>query len=170
MADGIFSIFRNRERKLHQNKIEQNKKDYDNPELDLDTKRKKFYDSESKHTPEYRKESQRFREILDQEDEKKKDEEVELGYEDKIDLRSKKPRRLFDDKTGKALNVNEAKIDFEYDDKDPVYLVATLEVWKHLDGSFIEDIIVEPTYLRVTIKGKILQLRFLEEVYCSEER
>ena len=68
------------------------------------------------------------------------------------------------------MNVNEAKIDFEYDDKDPTYLVVTLEVWKHLDGSFIEDIIVEPTYLRVTIKGKILQLRFLEEVYCSEER
>ena len=36
--------------------------------------------------------------------------------------------------------------------------------------SFIEDFIVEPTYLRVTIKGKILQLRFLEEVYCSEEK
>ena len=93
-----------------------------------------------------------------------------MGYEDKIDLKSKKPRKLFDDKTGKALNVNEAKIEFEYDDKDPVFLVVTLEVWKHLDGSFIEDIIVEPTYLRVTIKGKILQLRFLEEVYCSEER
>ena len=161
---------RDHERKLHQNKIEQNKRNYDNPELDLDTKRKNFYNSESKHTPEYRKESQRFREILDQEDEKKKDEEVELGYEDKIDLKSKKPRKLFDDKTGRALNVNEAKIDFEYDDKDPIYLVVTLEVWKHLDGSFIEDIIVEPTYLRVTIKGKILQLRFLEEVYCSKER
>ena len=31
---------------------------------------------------------------------------------DKIDLKSRKPRKLFDDKTGRALNVNEAKIDF----------------------------------------------------------
>ena len=162
--------FRKQQRELHETKIKQNRENYDNPNLDLDTKRKNFYNSESKHTPEYRKESQRFREILDQEDEKKKEEEVVLGYEDKIDLKSKKPRKLFDDKTGKALNVNEAKIDFEYDDSDPTYLVVTLEVWKHLDGSFIEDIVVEPTYLRVTIKGKILQLRFLEEVYCSEER
>ena len=162
--------FRKQEQELHENKIKQNRKEYDNPSLDLDTKRKRFYDSESKHAPEYRRESQRFREILEQEDERKKEEEVEFGYEDKIDLKSKKPRKLFDDKTGSALNVNEAKIDFEYDDKDPIYLVITLELWKHLDGSFIEDIIVEPTYLRVMIKGKILQLRFLEEVYCSQER
>ena len=161
---------RKQEQELHENKIKQNRKEYDNPSLDLDTKRKRFYDSESKHAPEYRRESQRFREILEQEDERKKEEEVEFGYEDKIDLKSKKPRKLFDDKTGRALNVNEAKIDFEYDDKDPIYLVITLELWKHLDGSFIEDIVVEPTYLRVTIKGKILQLRFLEEVHCSQER
>ena len=162
--------FRKQEQELHENKIKQNRKEYDNPSLDLDTKRKRFYDSESKHAPEYRRESQRFREILEQEDERKKEEEVEFGYEDKIDLKSKKPRKLFDDKTGSALNVNEAKIDFEYDDKDPIYLVITLELWKHLDGSFIEDIVVEPTYLRVMIKGKILQLRFLEEVHCSQER
>ena len=113
---------------------------------------------------------QKINELLKNFTQKKKEEEVELGYEDKIDLKSKKPRKLFDDKTGNALNINEAKIDFEYDDKDPVFLVVTIEVWKHLDGSFIEDIIVEPTFLRVTIKGKILQLRFLEEVYCSKNR
>jgi protein TilB len=138
----------------------------------LDTKRKNFYNSESKHTPEYRQESQRFKELLEEEDEKKKNEEVALGgYEDDMDYRnSKKPRRLFDDKSGRAFNVNEAQIDFNYNDHDPNYLTVELELWKHLDSSYIEDLNVEPTYLSVRIKGKIFQLRFLEEVYCSDKR
>ena len=80
------------------------------------------------------------------------------------------PRRLFDDKTGRALNVNEAQIDFKYNDHDSKYLIVELELWKHLDSSFIEDLVVEPTFLRIKVKGKIFQLRFLEEVYCSETR
>ena len=138
----------------------------------MDEKRKNFYNSESKHTPEYRRESQRFRELLEEEDEKKKNEEVTLGgYEDDMDYRkSKKPRKLFDDKSGRAFNVNEAQIDFIYNDHDPNYLTVELELWKHLDSSYIEDLNVEPTYLRVRIKGKIFQLRFLEEVYCSDDR
>ena len=39
-------------------------KTYDDPNLDLDTKRRNFYESQSKHNPEFRKESQRFRQYL----------------------------------------------------------------------------------------------------------
>ena len=39
-------------------------KAYDDPNLDLDTKRRNFYESQSKHNPEFRKESQRFRQYL----------------------------------------------------------------------------------------------------------
>ena len=150
--------------------ITEKREEYDNPDLDLDTKRKKFYNSESKHTPEYRQESQRFSEYLEEEDEKKKNEGGMFGLEGELDGASKKPRKLFDENTGKALNVNEAKLDFHYNDSDPAYLIVELALWKHLDGSLIEDLVVEPTYLRVKIKGKIFQLRFLEEVHCSQER
>ena len=39
-------------------------KAYDDPNLDLDTKRRNFYESQSKHNPEFRKENQRFRQYL----------------------------------------------------------------------------------------------------------
>ena len=63
-----------------------------------------------------------------------------------------KPRKLFEEKSGKALNVNEAKLDFQYNDYDPENLIVELKFWKHLDSSYIEDLTVEPTYLRVMVK------------------
>ena len=74
------------------------------------------FQSSSRHTPEHRKESQRFREILDFEEEQAKNERDDLNP-DKIG-RERRPRRLFDDK-GRPLNVNEAGIEFDYDDSDP---------------------------------------------------
>ena len=56
-------------------------KTYDDPNLDLDTRRQNFYQSESKHNPEYRKESSRFREYLEEMDEKLK---KSNPYEDDI--------------------------------------------------------------------------------------
>lgn len=157
------------EKDINLKNIEEKRSQYDDPNLDLDAKRKNFYDSESKHTPEYRRESQRFKELLEEEDERKKNEETKFGFENEYDTMSKRPRRLFHEKDGRALNVNEAKIDFRYDDSDPVFLIVELELWKHLDASLVNDLVVEPTYLRVTIKGKIFQLRFLEEVHCNDE-
>ena len=46
------------------NEVRDKAKSYDDPELDLDAKRKNFYESQSKHNPEFRKESQRFRQYL----------------------------------------------------------------------------------------------------------
>ena len=58
-----------------------------------------------------------------------------------------KPRRLFDD-NNKALNVNEANIDFNYNDSsEEKYLIIELKTYRHLDSSLIE-LEVQPWYLR----------------------
>ena len=64
--------------------------------------------------------------------------------------KNRKPRRLFDD-NDKALNVNEANIDFHYDDSsDEKYLTIEIKTYKHLDTSSI-DLQVLPTYLRYDV-------------------
>uniref|UniRef100_A0A023F2L4 Protein phosphatase 1 regulatory subunit n=1 Tax=Triatoma infestans TaxID=30076 RepID=A0A023F2L4_TRIIF len=79
----------------------------------------------------------------------------------------KKPRRLFND-NGEPLNVNQPKIQFTLDD-DYWNSLYTLDVavYKHLDIALI-NADVNPFYVRVVIKGKILQLRLDEEV-CPDK-
>ena len=61
--------------------------------------------------------------------------------------KNRKPRRLFDD-NDKALNVNEANIDFNYNDSsEEKYLIIELKTYRHLDASLI-DLEVQPWYLR----------------------
>ena len=56
------------------------------------------------------------------------------------------------------------EIDFHYDDdSNPDQIILELKLFKHLDTSLIE-LDIEPTYVRATIKGKIFQLRLLEEI------
>lgn len=126
--------------------IKTKSKSYDDPSLDLDTKRRNFYDSESKYNPEYRKESMRFREYLERMDEKEKNSTEEGRYGEK----SKKERRSFDEK-GKALNINEANVDFRYDDSDDKNLRIEIHTYKYLDTSMI-DLDVQPTYLRYEVE------------------
>ena len=142
--------------------IEANQKEYDNEALDMDERRKIFYQSQSKHTPEYRKETQRFKEFLEAEDAKEK--EPKFGFD--WQHQPSRQRRLFDD-NGLPLNVNEAKIEFSYNDSDSETLVVELKLWKFLDSGDITDLEVEPQFLRVRIKNKLFQLRFLEEVMCD---
>ena len=61
--------------------------------------------------------------------------------------------RYFDD-NGKALNINEAKIDFHYDDSDNEYLVIEIMTFKHMETSWI-DLDVQPTYLRYNFQNSI---------------
>ena len=122
--------------------IKNKAKEYDDPNLDLDTKRQRFYNSVSKHNPEYRKESSRFREYLEEMDEElKKTNLCEDGprYTRKI-------TRYFDD-NDKPLNINEAQIEFQYDDSDDENLVIEIMTFKHMETSWI-DLDVQPTYLR----------------------
>eukprot|EP00842_Homolaphlyctis_polyrhiza_P002232 jgi/Hompol1/3009/HPOL_006290-RA len=66
---------------------------------------------------------------------------------------------------GRVLQKNEGKYPFKWTDNSKC-LTLTVEISKFLDSSMI-DVDVHPTWLRVTIKGKILQLLTEEEVKTS---
>ena len=68
-AEASYKAKRDREKLSAEAEIADKRVDYDDPSLELDERRRRFYQSASKHSPEYRKESQRFREFLDKEDE-----------------------------------------------------------------------------------------------------
>lgn len=136
---------REREKVEIEEEIKEKAKSYNDPKMDLDTQRQNFYQSVAKHSPEYRKESARFREYLEEMDENAKNSNL---YEEDLHLsgRKKKSKRLFDDH-GKPLNINEANIDFFYDDSDDSVLRVELKIFKYLDTSLV-DLDVQPTYLR----------------------
>ncbi|XP_077990866.1 dynein axonemal assembly factor 11-like [Glandiceps talaboti] len=65
---------------------------------------------------------------------------------------------------GKKLNVNEAKIPFSLsDDEDNNAIVLDVACYKYLDTSLM-DVDIQPTHVKVEIKGKILQIVLHEEV------
>ncbi|XP_067211450.1 protein tilB [Linepithema humile] len=65
---------------------------------------------------------------------------------------------------GRPYNINQAKVAFKLNDEDdPDFVVLDVSVYRHLDTSYI-NVDVNPTYVRVTIKGKILQLTLPCEV------
>jgi len=82
------------------------------------------------------------------------------------EVNPQKPKRrekLEEIKEGeKILNRNEGRWDFKLDESG-TDLVLDLAVGKFLDTSLIEAD-VQPTYLRVLIKGKLLQLTLPEEI------
>ncbi|XP_034251026.1 protein tilB homolog isoform X2 [Thrips palmi] len=76
----------------------------------------------------------------------------------------KRPVKLFKD-DGQPLSVNEPRVPFTLSENDTNNcLVLTIEVYRHLDISHI-DANVEPSYVRVTIKGKIFQIVLPEAVH-----
>ncbi|CAF3496652.1 unnamed protein product [Rotaria sp. Silwood1] len=75
-----------------------------------------------------------------------------------------KPVRQYIGDDGRPFNCNEPKVDFKlYESDDDQYIILDIAVFRHMDTSLI-DVDVQPTYIRVTIKGKILQLVLSEEV------
>ncbi|RVE61284.1 hypothetical protein OJAV_G00169030 [Oryzias javanicus] len=65
---------------------------------------------------------------------------------------------------GHVLNINEAKLNFHLtEDEDNNTIVLDLAVYRHMDTSLI-DADVQPTYVRVNIKGKIFQIVLPAEV------
>ncbi|KAL0116700.1 hypothetical protein PUN28_009959 [Cardiocondyla obscurior] len=65
---------------------------------------------------------------------------------------------------GKAYNINQAKVPFKLNDEDdPDFITLDVSVYKYLDTCYI-DVDINPTYVRVTIKDKILQLTLPCEV------
>ncbi|KAI4888176.1 hypothetical protein NFI96_014763, partial [Prochilodus magdalenae] len=77
--------------------------------------------------------------------------------------KAKAPRTLITAE-GKVLNVNEAKLDFNLtEDEDNNCVILDLHVYRHLDTSLL-NVDVQPTYVRVTVKGKVFQLVLPAEV------
>ncbi|KAF5889441.1 protein tilB [Clarias magur] len=65
-----------------------------------------------------------------------------------------KPSKTLITSDGRVLNVNEPKLDFTLcEDEENSCVLLDLHVYRHLDTSLL-DVDVQPTYVRVTVKGK----------------
>ncbi|EDV26982.1 uncharacterized protein TRIADDRAFT_22994, partial [Trichoplax adhaerens] len=119
-----------------------------------DKPNKSFWQDKMPYTPEARKATHEQLQKERQEDQSNKSSDTQ------------QPKRQVRLKTedGRILNVNEAKIDFQLiDDEESNNIVLDVACYKYLDTSLI-DVDVQPTYVKVTIKSKILQLVLAEEV------
>ncbi|KAM3866120.1 dynein axonemal assembly factor 11 [Diretmus argenteus] len=75
-----------------------------------------------------------------------------------------KPTRTLVTADGQVMNVNQPKLKFSLtEDEDNNTVVLDLAVFRHMDSSLL-DVDVQPTYVRVTVKGKIFQLVLPAEV------
>ncbi|XP_063119321.1 dynein axonemal assembly factor 11 isoform X8 [Rattus norvegicus] len=92
--------------------------------------------------------------------------EKQRKAQDKLSEKKKrvKPPRTLITEDGKVLNVNEAKLDFSLkDDEKHNQIILDLAVYRYMDTSLIE-VDVQPTYVRVMVKGKPFQLALSAEV------
>uniref|UniRef100_A0A3B4WFX4 Leucine-rich repeat-containing protein 6 n=1 Tax=Seriola lalandi dorsalis TaxID=1841481 RepID=A0A3B4WFX4_SERLL len=121
-------------------------------ELDEEQQEKEFWNTPCSFTPESRLEAHRHLEEKRRAKEKEKE--------------KKKPKasRTLITADGRVMNVNEAKLDFSLtEDEENNTIVLDLAVYRHMDTSLI-DVDVQPTYARVTVKGKIFQMVLPAEV------
>ncbi|XP_029559797.1 dynein axonemal assembly factor 11 isoform X2 [Salmo trutta] len=119
--------------------------------LSSEDQEREFWEKPCAYTPESRLEAHRHL------DEKKK------AKERRTVKTPKAPRTLITP-NGRVMNVNEPKLDFNLtEDGDNNTIVLDLEVYRHMDTSLM-DVDVQPTYARVTVKGKIFQLVLPAEV------
>lgn len=127
---------------------EPNRKKVDDVEDDLE-----FWNKPSLFTPESRLETLRHME------KQRKDKEKSSDKKKKV-----KPPRMLITADGRALNVNEPKLDFSLkDDEKRNQIILDLAVYRYMDTSLI-NVDVQPTYVRVTVKGKPFQLVLPAEV------
>lgn len=119
-------------------------------DMDPDERNKKFWAEKCEHAPEVRVEIEKMRRLKLQ------------SYETEEKKEEKRVYKFFTPE-GRAYNINQAKIDFEFSDHDPEKFVLDLAVYKHLDTNLV-DVDVQPNYVRVMIKEKIFQLHLPEEV------
>lgn len=119
-------------------------------DMDPEERNKKFWAEKCEHAPEVRCEIEKMRRL------KLKSYEIEEKKEEKRVYKFFAP-------DGRPFNINQAKIDFLFNDHDPEKYVLDLAVYKHLDLNLV-DVDVQPNYVRVMIKDKIFQLYLPEEV------
>ncbi|KAH9492273.1 Protein tilB [Bulinus truncatus] len=109
-----------------------------------------FWQERTTYTPESRWEVHNHLKELKEKDQKKEE------------TNDKKSQRKLFAEDGRPFNINEPKVDFSLtEDDENIYL--DVAVFKHMDTSLL-DCDVQPTHVRVTLKGKILQLCLTEEV------
>uniref|UniRef100_H0WXC6 Leucine-rich repeat-containing protein 6 n=1 Tax=Otolemur garnettii TaxID=30611 RepID=H0WXC6_OTOGA len=127
---------------------EDNKKRLDESEDDVE-----FWNKPSLFTPESRLETLRHME-------KQREKQEKLSEKNK---KVKPPRTLIKE-DGRPLNVNEPKLEFSLkDDEKRNQIILDLAVYRYMDTSLI-DVDVQPTYVRVMVKGKPFQLVLPAEV------
>uniref|UniRef100_A0A8D0EIB9 Leucine-rich repeat-containing protein 6 n=1 Tax=Strix occidentalis caurina TaxID=311401 RepID=A0A8D0EIB9_STROC len=118
-----------------------------------DEEDRRFWEELTPYTPESRLETHRYIE----EKRRAKDNIRESKK------REKSPWRLVT-ADGKVLNVNVPKLHFSLkDDEENNQIILDLAVYRHLDTSLL-DVDVQPTYVRVLVKGKPFQFVLPEEV------
>ncbi|XP_053949832.1 protein tilB [Anastrepha ludens] len=123
---------------------------------DEDMRLKKFWDAKSEHCPETRMDIAKYH---------------KLGREkknmDQNDKQVRKTPALFAP-CGRPYNLNQPKLPFNLRDEVNEYILE-LGIYKYLDTSQIK-VDVESNYLRVSVKGKIFQMTFSEEIKTTEAR
>jgi len=120
-----------------------------------DISAEEYWNEKSEFTPESRIETHKFTES-----QKKKT----VDKKDAIEQEFKKPRKYFSD-DGVPFNCNEPKVEFEIKNNDE-NIELKVYVFKFMDSSLV-DVDVQPKYVRVTLKGKVLQLFLEEEIKCG---
>ncbi|XP_054671961.1 dynein axonemal assembly factor 11-like [Grus americana] len=118
-----------------------------------DEEDRRFWEEPTPYTPESRLETHRY---------------IEEKRRAKNNIReskkSEKPLHTLVTAEGKVLNVNAPKLHFSLkDDQENNQIILDLAVYRHLDTSLL-DVDVQPTYIRVLVKGKPFQLVLPEEV------
>ncbi|KAL2916933.1 hypothetical protein HK105_203365 [Polyrhizophydium stewartii] len=124
---------------------------------DLERRRLDFQNKPVPHTPEARLAAARDLAALR--------ESAPKNGADFADPTKRKKERILFAPDGRVLQKNEGKYLFKWH-STPSTLVLTVEISKFLDTSLI-DVDVHPTWIRVTIKAKILQLVMEEEVQTT---
>ncbi|XP_028852522.1 dynein axonemal assembly factor 11 [Denticeps clupeoides] len=125
----------------------------DHQEADLEQE-KEFWEKPCSFTPESRLEAHR------QLEKGRSDKKRNGGEQNKT---FKKPKTLIT-ADGKVLNVNEARMDFVLtEDENNSSIQLDLHLYRYMDTSLM-DVDVQPTYVRVTVKGKVFQLVLPSEV------
>lgn len=117
-------------------------------ELTEEERTHKFWNEKTSYTPESR---------IDIHNERKKQHEKENPVKEEL----KKERRLIAD-DGRMLNMNEPKVSFKFDEDDGSIMVD-VGIYKYMDSSLC-DVDIQPMYIKVWIKGQLLQLTLPEEV------
>ncbi|XP_029342248.1 protein tilB, partial [Acyrthosiphon pisum] len=114
-----------------------------------------FWNQPSENTPECRVEMA----FHSRRAQRKQDEEKKTPKQEKWT-----PKLFAED--GRPYNLNQAKVPYKLENEDNRY-VLTVHVYKFMDTSEL-DLDVQPTYVRVTVRKKILQLALDEEVRVDE--